>query len=334
MKYRKIGETDLELSVVTFGAWAAGGWMWGGTEQNNAQEAIHAAYDLGVTSIDTAPVYGQGHSEEIVGEAIKDFPREKVQVLTKYGLRWDTDKGEFYFDSQDNDGNDIKIHKYAAKESVIKECEESLRRLGTDYIDLYQIHWADPTTPIEETMEAVLKLQEQGKIRYAAVCNYNVDQMKEAEKTIKLASNQVPYSMLRRDIEEDVVPYCIENKKSILAYSPLQRGLLTGKMSEGYEFNEGDSRADSVYFTDENIKRTNDFLYKIRPIAEGKGATVGQLVIQWTIQQPGITIALVGARNPEQAIQNAQAAEIILSNDEIAFINEKLENLELEPAES
>lgn len=330
MKYRTLGDTDLELSTVTFGAWAAGGWMWGGTEQNNAVEAIHAAYDLGVTSIDTAPVYGQGLSEKIVGEAIKDFPRDEVQVLTKYGLAWDTDKGKFYFNSQDNDGNEIAIHKYAAKEAVIQECEDSLRRLGTDYIDLYQIHWPDPTTPIEETMEAVIRLKEQGKIREAGVCNYNAEQMKMAEESIKLASNQVPYSMVRRDIEEDVVPYCIENNKGILAYSPLQRGLLTGKMEPGQEFDEGDSRAESRYYTDENIRRTNKVLKNLKMLADQKDATLAQLVIQWTLQQPGITIALVGARNPKQSTQNAKAADLELYTDEIEYINNELSSLELQ----
>ena len=155
MEYRKLGNSDLNISVVTFGAWAAGGWMWGGTDRSEAVNAIRTAFDSGITSIDTAPAYGQGRSEEIVGEAIKTLPRDKVQILTKYGLRWDTDKGEFYFKSVDNNGKPINLHKYASKESIIKECEESLRRLGTDYIDLYQIHWADPTTPIQETMEAV-----------------------------------------------------------------------------------------------------------------------------------------------------------------------------------
>ncbi len=329
MEYRKLGKSNLNISVVTFGAWAAGGWMWGGTEQNNAVEAIKASYDLGVTSIDTAPVYGQGLSEEIVGEAIRDIPRDKVQILTKYGLRWDTEKGKFHFDSKDNEGNDIKIHKYAAKNAIIQECEESLRRLGTDYIDLYQIHWPDPTTPIAETMEAVLQLKKQGKIREAGVCNYNAAQMAEAENTIELVSDQVPYSMVRRGIEEELVPYCIENNKAILAYSPLQRGLLTGKMEPGYSFGEGDTRANEFYFTDENLRRTTDFLNEIKPLADEKNATLAQLVIKWTIKQPGITIALVGARNPEQAIQNAQAVNITLTDDEITFINDKLEKLQL-----
>lgn len=332
MKYRKLGKTDLDLSVVTFGAWAAGGWMWGGTEQNDSVSAIHVSYDLGVTTIDTAPAYGQGLSEQIVGEAIKGIPRGSVQILTKYGLRWDLEVGEFFFSSKDNDGNDIKVYKNARKESIVKECEDSLRRLGTDYIDLYQIHWPDGTTHIEETMEAMLQLKKQGKIREAGVCNYNVGQMEAAEKIISLASNQVPYSMVRRDIEQDVVPYCVQNDMGILAYSPLQRGLLTGKMKSGYEFGEGDTRANERYFTDENIKRTNDFLRRIKPIADDKNATLTQLVIRWTLQRPGITIALVGARNPEQAAQNAKATNLTLSESELSEINNALDELTLTPA--
>lgn len=330
MQYRTLGETDLKLSTVTFGAWAAGGWMWGGTEQNESVAAIQAAYDLGVTSIDTAPAYGQGLSEKIVGEAIKEIPRDKVQILTKFGLRWDVEKGAFHFNSVDNDGNPIKMYKYGGRDGIMKECEDSLRRLGTDYIDLYQIHWPDNTTPIEETMEAMVRLKEQGKIRHVGVCNYSVEQMKEAEKVISLASNQVPYSMVRRNIEKELVPHCIEHNKGILAYSPLQRGLLTGKMKPGYNFDEGDTRADLHWFSDQNIRRTSKFLNEIKPIAEDKGATLAQLVIQWTLRQPGITIALVGARNPQQATQNAKAADIQLSTEEIASINKKLDLLELE----
>jgi len=332
MEYRKLGSSDLEISAISFGAWAAGGWMWGGTERKDAVEAIQAAYDLGVTSIDTAPVYGQGTSEEIVGEAIKNIPRDKVQILTKYGLRWDLGKGSFYFNSRDNQGKEIEIYKYAARESIIKECEDSLRRLGTDYIDLYQIHWPDDTTPIQETMETVAQLIKQGKVRQAGVCNYNTEQLREAQKYITLVSNQVPYSMVKRDIENDVVPYCVENHLSILAYSPLERGLLTGKMNAGYRFGKGDHRADLYFFKDENIERTNAFLKKIKPLAVQKGATLGQLVIRWTIEQPGITIALVGARNKEQAIQNAKAIEIKVSNEEIDFITEELDQLSLAEA--
>ncbi|MBA4410368.1 MAG: aldo/keto reductase [Odoribacter sp.] len=329
MEYRKLGTSDLEISVVTFGAWAAGGWMWGGTERRDSVKAIQASYDLGVTSIDTAPVYGQGTSEEIVGEAIKNIPRDKVQILTKYGLRWDTKQGEFFFNSFDNQGKAIDLYRYSGRESIIKECEDSLRLLGTDYIDLYQIHWADPTTPIQETMEAVARLIQDGKVRYAGVCNYNAEQMKEAEKYITLVSDQVPYSMVKRGIENELITYTIENKKSILAYSPLERGLLTGKMKPGHKFAEGDHRAGLSFFSDENIKRTNAFLEKIKPLAEEKNATIGQLVIRWTVEQPGITIALVGARNTFQAVQNAKALDIKLSAEEVGLITGELNKLNL-----
>lgn len=329
MQYRKLGNTELNLSVITFGAWAAGGWMWGGNESSDAVEAIRAAYDMGVTSIDTAPVYGQGTSEEIVGEAIKGLPRDKVQLLTKYGLRWDDTKGEFYFHSKDNNGKEIDIYKYAGKESIIYECEQSLKRLGTDYIDLYQIHWHDSTTPIAESMEAADRLIEQGKVKYAGVCNYRAEQVEEAQRSVKLVSDQVPYSMLKRDIETELVPYCLQNDISILAYSPLQRGLLTGKMKAGQQFAAGDHRKELYFFSDENIKNTNIFLEKIKPFASEKGATLSQLVLRWTIEQPGITIALAGARNAQQATDNAKAALIQLTKDEINFINTELEKLQI-----
>jgi len=329
MQYRKLGNSDLELSVITFGAWAVGGWMWGGTERKDAVNAIRESYHAGVTSIDSAPAYGQGLSEEIVGEALLGIPRERVQIITKYGLRWDLKKGEFHFKSKDNDGNDIDMYKYAGRESIIQECENSLRRLKTDYIDLYQIHWADSTTPISETMETIAKLIDQGKVRHAGVCNYNMAQMLEADKTLNLISNQVPYSMVKREIEKEVVPHCIKNNKAILAYSPLERGLLTGKMKPGHKFEEGDHRANLLYFSDENIRRTNQFLDKIKPIATSKSITLSQLVLSWTLAQPGITIALVGARNAEQAVANAKAGDLVLSADEIKTINGHLASLEI-----
>jgi len=321
MEYRKLGNSDLEVSVITFGAWAAGGWMWGSTDRNDAVEAIRASYDVGVTSIDTAPIYGQGTSEEIVGEAIKGLARDKIQILTKFGLRWDLAQGEIHGHSQDNNGKPIDIYKFAGKDSVIYECEQSLKLLGTDYIDLYQIHWPDPTTPIDETFEAVQRLIEQGKVRYAGVCNYNAEQMAEADKIVPLVSNQVPYSMVNRGIEEETLPYCLVNEKSILAYSPLQRGLLTGKIYPGYTFQEGDHRAGLPHFQPEFIEKTNALLNKLKPLAEEKGATLGQLVLRWTVERAGITIALVGARNAAQAVQNAGAMDISLSADELGEIN-------------
>lgn len=324
MEYRKLLGTDLELSVITFGAWAAGGWMWGKTDRNDAMEAIRAGYDAGMTSIDTAPIYGQGESEEIVGEAIKGIPRNKVQILTKFGMRWDLAKGALAFKSKNNQGEPIDIYKYAGKESVIKECEDSLRRLKTDYIDLYQIHWHDVTTPFSETYEAVGKLIEQGKVRYAGVCNYTAEWLDEANKTLNLVSDQVPYSMVNRKIEEETVPYCIKHNKSIIAYSPMERGLLTGKLTEHSTFAEGDHRASHPSFTRENIIRVNNFLAKIKPLAESKGASLSQLVLRWTVEQPSITIALAGARNATQSVQNAKAGDVKLTKEEIEFINTEL----------
>src|SRR5262245_5377372 len=226
-------------------------------------------------------------------------------------------------------GNDINIYKLASKENVIRECEECLSRLKTDYIDLFQLHWPDGSTPIAETMEALLHLQEQGKILAAGVCNYSVSQMKEAAETFSLAADQVPYSMVLRDIEKELAPYCIENKKAIIAYSPLQRGLLTGKIKPDHKFNEGDSREGNRFYKPANIERINRFLDGLRPLAESKQATLAQLVLRWTIEQPGITIALAGARNAGQAVQNAKAINVKLSQEEIGFINKKLDELEL-----
>lgn len=329
MEYRKLGKTDLTVSAIAFGAWAIGGWMWGGTNEKKAIEAIHAGLDYGMSSIDTAAVYGFGLSEEIVGKALKGKPRDKVQVFTKFGLRWDIEKGELHSKSKDRNGKLMEIHKFAGKESVIWECEQSLKRLSTDYIDLYQIHWPDDTTPVEETMEALSILKQQGKIREAAVCNYNLSQLKDANQYLHLASNQVPYSMLLRDYEEDVFPYCVDENIGILAYSSMQRGVLTGKFTPDHQFSEGDHRASNKYFHPENIRAINVFLDQIKPIAETHQATLAQLVLRWTIDRSGITVALAGARNAKQAKENALAADIKLSEKELQTINKHLSELEL-----
>ncbi|HYG37772.1 MAG TPA: aldo/keto reductase [Cytophagales bacterium] len=326
MEYRKLGKSNIEISAIAFGAWAAGGWMWGGTDQSDAVKAIQRSFDRGVTTIDTAPAYGFGLSEKIVGEAVSSF-RDKVQILTKFGLRWDTKEGEFYFTSHDNQGGSVNMHKFAGPKNVIKECEESLKRLKTDYIDLYQIHWADKTTPIEETYEAVSTLIRQGKVLAAGVCNYSAEQIKTAEKAAIIVSNQVPYSMVNRGIEKEIVPYILETGKSILAYSPLQRGLLTGKITETTTFAEGDHRPTTAFFKPDFIKKTNAFLKKIKPLADEKQATLGQLVIKWTIEQPGITCALVGARNAKQAEENAKAVSLKLNAEEIKFINKAIDEV-------
>ncbi|MBK8221390.1 MAG: aldo/keto reductase [Candidatus Obscuribacter sp.] len=327
MQYRQLGESDLQVSSIIFGAWAIGGWMWGGAEEKDAIEAIHASIDGGATSIDTAAVYGYGRSEEIVARAVSGR-RDKVQLLTKYGLRWDATEGEHFFDWSDEQGT-RHIYRNARKKSIIAECEASLRRLNTDYIDLYQCHWRDPSTLVEETMEAMNELVAQGKVRAVGVSNFCADDIAAAGKVTRVASNQPPYSMVLRDIEKDIVPYCLAHKISLLVYSPLQRGLLTGKFKPDAVFKDGDHRGKQSHFQPENIKRTNAFLERIKPIAEDHGATLGQLVIAWTIAQPGITAAIVGARDAAQTVENLKAASIELSATELATINRELETLTL-----
>ena len=329
MEKRSLGLAALPVSPIAFGAWAIGGWMWGGSDKKDSLKAIHACLDHGITSLDTAPIYGFGHSEELIGEAIKG-KRDRYEILTKCGMRWEGTKGEYFFTSNDNNGIQREIYTYSGRDSIIAECEDSLQRLGTDYIDLYQVHWPDSTTPIEEAMEAFRILMEQGKIRAAGVSNYSVEQMEQAKSVVELSSNQVPYSMVRRDIEEDVVPWCQDNNCGILAYSPLQRGLLTGKITPDYPFAPGDNRPETPHFKINNLIRINKFLDKIRPLAEEKGATLSQLVIAWTLCQPGITVALVGARTEQQVVQNAGALDVQLSADEVNMINQKLEKLNLD----
>jgi aryl-alcohol dehydrogenase-like predicted oxidoreductase len=329
MEYRQLGRSDIKLSSLAFGAWAIGGWMWGGADRRDAIDAIERALDTGMTTIDTAAVYGQGHSESVVGEALQGR-REEVQILTKFGLRWDTDQGLHYFDSTDNLGRPIAIHRYAGRASVIEECEKSLRRLRTDYIDLYQHHRPDPTTPIGETMEALRTLLDQGKIRSAGVSNYNVEEMKQALDVLPIVSNQVPYSMLEREIEDELVPFCVEHGISILAYSPLQRGILTGKIEPGHCFAPTDHRAQQYYFRRENHERVMALLREIQPIADARGITLSQLVLNWTLHRPGITHVLVGARDPQQVEENAGAAGFLLTATETEQIDAALEGVVLE----
>ena len=323
MEKVQLGKSDLYISPIVFGAWAIGGWAWGGNDDQLALEAIKKSFDLGVTSIDTAPVYGYGHSESIVGKAVKELGRSNVEILTKFGFNWKTEKGEYQFPS--NDGG--KTYAYAGRDGIIQEVEDSLQRLGTDYIDLYQIHRPDATTPIEETMEVLKELQDQGKIRAIGMSNHTVEMMKRAGEVIQLASTQSPYSMVYRKIEKDIVPFCLEENVGILGYSPLQRGLLTGKITADYEFKGDDHRPNNKFFKEPNRSRTNAFLQKIKPIADERGIPLAQLVINWTVQRPGITAALVGARNAEQAEENALSMSFALSEEEMSFINAEVEKV-------
>ncbi len=332
MEYRTLGPSDLRLPVITFGAWAAGGWMWGGSDRRDAVNAIRAAYDAGITAIDTAPIYGQGLSEEIVAEALTGIPRDRVQLLTKFGFRWDVKQGEFGMHSQDNEGRPIEVYKYAARESVIHECEQSLRRLRTDHIDLLQHHTPDGTTAISETMEALELLVQQGKVRYAGVSNYNVEKLDEARKHTLVVSDQLPYSMLKRGIEAETVPYAVQHGLGIIAYSPLERGLLTGKIKPGHVFAPGDHRAGHKHYRPQNIERVHRMLDTVRPIAADKGCTLGQLVLRWTMDRPGITVLLVGARDAQQAVQNAAAVQVRITTEERARIDAAVEAVELDLA--
>jgi len=330
MEKVKLGGSELKISPITFGAWAIGGWMWGGTDDRLALEALKAGFDKGVTSIDTAPVYGLGHSEKVVGEFAKETGRQSIEILTKFGWNWEMPKGEVLMKGSRPGGNEIAIYSNASRESVIYEVEQSLKRLQTDYIDLYQIHRPDPNTSTEEMTGACLQLKKEGKIRAFGVSNMSVDLMKQAEKFIEVASSQSPYSMVYRKIEKDILPYCKKTNTGILAYSPLQRGLLTGKITSGYKFKEGDHRSGNKFFKEPNRSRINKLLGKIKPIAEDHGVTLAQLVINWTVRREGITTVLVGARNAEQAKENACSMNFTLSDEEIKMINSEVEKVKID----
>jgi aryl-alcohol dehydrogenase-like predicted oxidoreductase len=313
MQMRILGTSDLKISPVVFGAWAIGGWMWGGQDQADSIEAIRAAMDNGVTTIDTAAIYGMGFSEQIVAKAIRG-KRDKVQIATKCGMRWDSpaegEHGSDPWPQKDNEGRDVIIRKNARPASIAYECEQSLKRLNTDYIDLYQIHWPDVSTPVEDSMRAMVKLKEQGKIRAIGVSNYDVEWLRGAEKVIKPASDQPPYSLMQRKIEKEILPYCRERKIGVIVYSPLERGLLAGAVPPDRKFPEGDHRAEHKFFTPEMRQKVLDALATIKPIADKHNASFAQLAINWTIHEPGITAALVGARNAEQATHNAGGDEV------------------------
>jgi len=319
MQMRQLGGSDLKVSPVIFGAWAIGGWMWGGQDQADSIEAIRASIDHGVTTIDTAAIYGMGFSEQIVAKAIRG-KRDKVQIATKCGMRWDSpadgDHGTDPWPQKDNDGRDVIIRKNARPASIAYECEQSLKRLQTDYIDLYQIHWPDVSTPVEDSMRAMVKLKEQGKIRAIGVSNYDAKWLADASKVFKPASNQPPYSLMQRKIEREILPYCRAHGIGVIVYSPLERGLLAGAVPPDRKFPEGDHRAEHKFFTPEVRQKVLDALATIKPIADKHKASFAQLAINWTIHEPGITAALVGARNAEQAAHNATATNFTLTDAE------------------
>jgi aryl-alcohol dehydrogenase-like predicted oxidoreductase len=323
MLMRKLGSSGTDISAVGFGAWVTGGWMWGGADDRQSIAAIHAALDQGINLIDTAPIYGYGHSERIVGQAIRDR-RERVVLATKCGMIWDREEGTFFFNA-DAQGTtlravDKKIYKNLRPASIREEVERSLRNLQTDRIDLLQTHWQDPSTPLADTVAELQRLKKEGKVRAIGVSNCSLDQLKAYGP---IDSDQEKYSMLDRNLEENgVLAWCRENHVSVLAYSPLANGLLTGKLRPDRQYNAGDLRKANPRFRPENVARINALLQQLQPLAERHAATIGQLVIAWTAAQPGMTCVLCGARDAQQAEENAGAGKIALAAEEIRTMGE------------
>lgn len=300
MQTRELGKSGIQISPILMGTWQAGKSMWVGIEDAETIQAIRAAFDAGITTIDTAEVYGQGHSERVVAKALADV-REQVVYATKVFA------------------NHLKY------DQVIAACNGSLRNLQTDYIDLYQIHWPagafnSEQVSIAETMAALNDLKQQGKIRAIGVSNFSRAQLEAAMQHGRIDSLQPPYSLFWRSVEKDLVPYCVEQGISILAYSSLAQGLLTGKFGRGQQFDAADNRAKNKLFQGKTYERAQQALEKLRPIADRHQTTLGNLALAWLITQPQ-TQAIVGARNAEQSMQNAKAAEVQLSASDLAEID-------------
>ncbi|MBN2329534.1 MAG: aldo/keto reductase [Candidatus Omnitrophica bacterium] len=323
MRVRSLGPSCIEATVVGLGTWAIGGWLWGGTDAERSIDAIRAGIDAGITLIDTAPAYGLGLAEELVGKAMEGR-REELVIASKCGLVWDTDQGTFHYPEYDK-----KLHRHLGRESVKTEVEQSLKRLKIDCIDLMQTHWQDETTPIEETMGALLELKEEGKIRAIGASNATAAHMEEYRRAGALDVDQEKYSMIDRQCEEENLPYCQKYNIAFLAYSPLAMGLLTGKIGPDREFTGDDIRKDLPRFSKENREKTAALLNAMKPIAGQYNLTISQLVIAWTVEQPGVTHALVGARNPQQAEENAHAAEVELEKDDVQTISGLIEKAQI-----
>lgn len=318
MEYIKIKGTDIEVSTVGLGTWAIGGWMWGGTEEKTSIETIHAAIDKGITLIDTAPAYGFGTSEKIIGKAVKEAPvsRDKVVLATKVALEW----------------KDEKVFRNASKERIKKEVEDSLQRLQTDYIDLYQVHWPDPKTSIEETATTLQQLKKEGKIRAIGVSNFDIQQMDEFRKYADLNSLQPPYNLFEREIEKDLLPYCEKNDITTLLYSSLCRGLLTGKMKPDSQWDGDDLRNVDPKFQE---PRYDQYLYAVQQLDDyartHHGKRVIHLAIRWILQQPAANIPLWGARKPQQVDALGELFGWELSQDDLKNIDQILNDTIKDP---
>jgi methylglyoxal reductase len=309
----------LRASAVGLGTWAIGGWMWGGTDDAAAEDAIRAGLDAGITLIDTAPAYGLGHAEEVVGRAIRGR-RDQVVIATKCGLVWHAQRGPYFF-SQGGQ----PVHRDLSPAAIRYEVEQSLRRLQTDRIDLYITHWQDPTTPIPETVEALKALQAEGKILAFAASNTSPEDLVAYRAAGGIAAVQEEYSMLQRRIETTHLPTCRENRIAVMGYSVLGLGLLSGSITAGRVFAGDDQRREDPRFTPENRARVDQLMQTIRPIADQHGASPSQVVIAWTLAQPGLTFALCGARNPDQARENAKAGRLRLTETDIEDITHSID---------
>jgi aryl-alcohol dehydrogenase-like predicted oxidoreductase len=317
MQKRRLGNTNLELTTVGLGAWAMGGpWLygWGPQDDDESIATILRAADEGINWIDTAPIYGHGRSETVVGRALKQMSRKPL-IATKCGLRWD----------EQNE----RIPRLKAQ-SIRTECDDSLRRLGIDTIDLYQIHWNQPEEDIEEGWTEMARLVDEGKVRYIGLSNFEVEQIQRLQKIHPVASLQPPYSMLHREVEDELLGYCGENNIGVIVYSPMQRGLLTGKFDAERVANlpEGDHRKTNPDFQQPQFGATLQLVEQLRPIAERNGRTLAQLAISWVLRRPEVTAAIVGARNPQQIKETAPAADWGLSEKDIAEIEEFLSQRE------
>ena len=320
MKTRPLGRSGLEASVVAFGAWAIGGWTWGGEDERESIRAIHAFLDAGGNLIDTAPIYGFGRSEEVVGNAIAGR-RDRVVLATKCSMRWDlTDEQKrraikkfstteaMYVCPGEESDQSFDIYIYSGADGIREEVERSLRRLQTDVIDLYQTHWQDDATPIEERMDTLEALKKEGKIRAIGVSNANPEQIDVYRQFGQVDSDQEKYSMLDRQMEKTNLPKCAEENIAFLAYSPLSQGLLTGKIDPDRQYPEGDQRRIKDRFKPENVRKVQTMLESMQPIARRHNMSFAQLTMAWTLAQRGCSHVLCGARTPQQAVDNTGAA--------------------------
>ncbi|MDX9702062.1 MAG: aldo/keto reductase [Candidatus Auribacterota bacterium] len=290
MELRQFGQTNMRVTPIGLGTWVMGGWMWGGADEQDAIDAVKISVDGGVNLIDTAPIYGFGKAEEIVGKALKkNGGREKIILATKFGLEWDEKE---------------RIRRNTSRKRLLQEIDDSLRRLQTDYIDIYQVHWPDNNTPAEETMETLMELYEKGVIKAVGVSNYSVAQIEESMRFAPVHSLQPPFNMFEQEIKADILPFCVKNNIATLTYGTLCRGLLTGKFSKDSSFKKGDLRKYDPKFKGEQFAVYLNAVEKLKRIATQKNAATAQLAIEWTIEQPGVTCALIGARNPKQAQEN------------------------------